>query len=154
LSAATGTGERELLFEKDVEADGSFLNYGGITRAYTGHASEEERECAHGRAAFMDEIMKASIDKIFSILKLLAQKKPGEAMHRKVNKKILPGAMLIAATNPPGERHGLPEITPALERKFTKIEVNYPPAEELYEFALACGLKISMAIKTALAGAA
>ena len=136
VECGPSTGEKEMLFETGVDKEGSFLEYGALTRAFTGYAQKGEKECAYGRAVFLDEILKVSIDKIFSILKLAAQRDKGESLHRKINEPILPGALLIAATNPPGDRHGLPEIPPALDREFTRVEIDYPPADQAYSFAL------------------
>jgi len=142
VSCTSSTGEQDLIVDAEAEGTQFYKKYGGATRAFTGHTtSVEEQECAHGRILRLDEFLKINFGKTFGLIKELGQKKPGDRMHEKVDFPVLPGSTIIGTTNPAGTRHGLEKLSPALEREFAEISVDYlsmsPEEPELYEFMLA-----------------
>lgn len=134
------TNKRDLIQDRDLKRGDTFRSYGVVTQAFTGYKDSEQKEpeCNKGRVVFLEELLKADLDKIFAIVKMLAQKRVGDDFNSEIKREVLPGSAMIAATNPPGTRHDLPQIPPAFEREFTMIEVGYPPMTandpQLYDF--------------------
>ena len=136
----TRTNETDLISDTKLQGASTFEKYGKIVQAFTGYEDSRQEKPVNekGRVVFLEELLKVDLDKVFSIVKTLAQKRVGDDFDSEIRKKVLPGSALIAATNPPGTRHNLPQIPPAFEREFTMIEVDYPPMTQsdpqLYDF--------------------
>lgn len=134
---------------REFRDDQSYQKYGSVVQAFTGYENslQEEPTYKAGRFARFEEY-NFSGKKIYSSLKYLFEKKPGDTLE---GQKILEGSGLIFTSNPSGPRYiGREEPDLALKRHLTEINVDYIPQPELYDFMVACLMDENGMIKPSL----
>jgi len=140
VTCNSSSGVHDLLADKDINHGGSYRNYKGIGRAFTGYKDSEAatKECDHGRIVRLDELSELNLEKTLSVIKGAASKKPGDILHEEVPHPVLPGSFMIGASNEPIDDE-------RLDREFGKVSVPYftqtVKNPELYEFMLSRLLK-------------
>jgi hypothetical protein len=150
------TGFRQLVSDRAIDSDGSFVEYGPFVQAFTGYQdSRSSRVSDQGGFVRLDEAFFLGPSS-YAAIKEVLQKRPATARELEVfkttgvvygngayeGKPVLRGAGGIMTTNLPGSRYkGRTPFDAALLRELVTYEVDYPPMSihrpELYEFMLA-----------------